>query len=121
MANPSLGDSQLNGKFEYARGPNGGVQWLSKLCENGTLARSVLAKVRDFITTLERDSSYTQVFKQHAQVIAYIKNDTNANVLSSNCTEYLNGLFNAGKLDQKAEELQEYNGKNANNPLRQLF
>ncbi len=82
-------------------------KWTTKLCDNETLAHKFLTEVRQLLTTLDTNGSYSRVFQDHTQTIAYIQGDPNATVLSSNCTGYFVGLQNAQKLDQNAEEQQE--------------
>lgn len=107
--------------FASFQSPNNGIEWSSNLCNNGTLAQSLVANIQAFITTLETNGSFTGVLQQHNQAIAYIQNSANTNILSSNCTAYFNGLTNALKLDKIAEEQEENYEESVYRQLRQIL
>ncbi|CAF3704738.1 unnamed protein product [Rotaria sp. Silwood1] len=67
-------------------------RWASKLCANSSLVQSFLNQTRALIIQLNSNDSFAQVLQQKTQKIAYIESDTNAALLSSNCTQYFNGL-----------------------------
>jgi len=121
VASVSLHEFGQNMKAASFHYPNGEAQMLSKLCENKDLAQLIVTKVREVITTLERNGSYTEVLQKHKQAIAYIKSNTNFDVLSLNCTEYFNRLNNAWQLDEQAEEQKRYYEENAIRLLQQML
>lgn len=73
---------------------------LSKLCRDQTLAQSYVNHIREFISDLEKNGSYSNVLEKRAHAIAYLKDDTMALLISSNCSQYLFGLNEARKLDR---------------------
>jgi hypothetical protein len=102
-------------------GGGGAVQWLSYLCNNQTLAQSLVNQIQQFLTNLATNNSYAEILSEHNQAIAYIQSGTNTAVLSSNCTGYFNGLNNALKLDETAQKQQEKYAENANRQLMQII
>jgi len=107
---------------EYGWNSNGGaVQWLSYLCNNQTLAQSLMNQIQQFLTNLATNNSYAEILSEHNQAIAYIQSGTNTAVLSSNCTGYFDGLNNARKLDEIAQKQQEKYAENANRQLMQII
>lgn len=101
--NPNVRMSQHLPNSDSAGG-NG--KYPSKLCANYTRAKEFVTKLRQLITTLEANDSYTGVLQKHAQTVAYIKN-TNMDLIQSNCTAYFLGFQNARNLDLKAQAQQE--------------
>ncbi|CAF3142331.1 unnamed protein product [Rotaria sp. Silwood2] len=80
---------------------------ISKLCANNSLAQSFLTQMRALITQLSSNDSFAQVLQQRAHEIAYIQNNTDAQLLSSNCTQYFEGLDAAQDADLQAQRQQE--------------
>ncbi|CAF1417392.1 unnamed protein product [Rotaria sp. Silwood1] len=96
-------------------------RWASKLCVNSSLAQLFLTQTRALITQLSSNSSYAQVLQQKAQQIAYIQNDTNGALLSSNCTQYFNGLATARNADMKIQRQQKEYQKIVNRLFKQII
>ncbi|CAF1215905.1 unnamed protein product [Rotaria magnacalcarata] len=88
--------------------PSGGDtnNWASKLCANSSLAQAFLSKSQAVITQLNSNGSFAQFLQQKAQEVAYIQNSANVALLSSNCTQYFNGLTTAQKADMETERQQ---------------
>ncbi len=92
----------------------GGHRPSSNICDDKTQADSFVIKIRQLINTLETNGSYTEILNKHVHAIAYIESSSTEVLISSNCTEYFNGLNAARKLDTKAEEQQAELEDNAN-------
>ncbi|CAF3884445.1 unnamed protein product, partial [Rotaria sordida] len=52
--------------------------WSSKLCRDPYLAQKYLINIRQLITTLETNGSYSQIRDRHTRLIDYLKDDKNA-------------------------------------------
>ncbi|CAF3031697.1 unnamed protein product [Rotaria socialis] len=76
--------------------------WGTKLCANSTVAQSFLTQTQQVIANLRSNGSFTQALQNRANAIAYIGNQANGDLLSSNCTSFFSGLRNAKALDKKA-------------------
>ncbi|CAF2671290.1 unnamed protein product [Rotaria sp. Silwood2] len=114
-------DSDSHENFGFHFRPGSQTTWSSKLCQNQTLAQSYLNYTRQLITTLETNGSYTQVLQKRAQAIAYLKNDNNTELLSSNCSQFFAGLKDAQKLDAQALLQQKRYEDNAVRLYKQIF
>ena len=97
------------------------VGGVSELCKNQSLAQEFLTKLRELITTLESNDTNAEVLEERANAVAYVKSDTNAAVLSSNCTGYFDGLKHARKLDAQAEAQQEIYEENAERLYKKML
>ncbi|CAF4795708.1 unnamed protein product [Rotaria sp. Silwood1] len=95
--------------------------WTSNLCSNDTVAQSFLTQTRQVINDLQSNGSFAQALQKRAQFISYIQDDNNAEQLSSNCTEYFNGLKNAKNLDKQALEQERQYEQIANSLFRQII
>ncbi|CAF3222944.1 unnamed protein product [Rotaria sp. Silwood2] len=82
-------------------------RWASKLCANSSLAQSFLNQTRALITQLNSNGSFAQVLQQKTQEIGYIESDSNAALLSSNCTQYFKGLAAARNADMQTQRQQQ--------------
>ncbi|CAF1382004.1 unnamed protein product [Adineta steineri] len=104
------------------RGPTVAVDdWSSTLCDNGTSAAAFLSETQKMITSLEANPSYNNVLQDHAQTITFLKSGTNANILSSNCSEYFQLFQNAQNLDQIAQQQQLAYENNIDNLFRKVL
>ncbi|CAF1502328.1 unnamed protein product [Rotaria magnacalcarata] len=85
--------------------PSGGNtnNWASKLCANSSLAQAFLSNSQAVITQLNSNGSFAQFLQQKAQEVAYIENSANVALLSSNCTQYFNGLATAQNADMQTQ------------------
>ncbi|CAF1290817.1 unnamed protein product [Rotaria sordida] len=112
---------QLVIDWSHSSGDNNEHSWRFDFCENETVAQSFLNQSRQLISDLQSNGSYGQALQKRAQFISYIQNDTNAELLSSNCTEYFCGLQDARELDKQALEQQKQNDQTVENSFRQLI
>ncbi|CAF2042584.1 unnamed protein product, partial [Rotaria magnacalcarata] len=78
----------------------------SKLCGNSSLAQAFLSKSQAVIAELKSNGSFAQLLQQKAQEVAYMQNSANVALLSSNCTQYFNGLTAAKHADMKTQRQQ---------------
>ncbi|CAM2718434.1 unnamed protein product [Rotaria socialis] len=81
-------------------------KWGSKLCGNNSLAQAFLSKSQAVFAQLNSNGSFAQFLQQKAQEVAYIQNSANVALLSSNCTQYFNGLAAAQNADMQKERQQ---------------
>jgi hypothetical protein len=100
---------------------DGSNQWSSKLCANESLATAFHTEVQEMIATLAADHAYDRVLQKRTEVVAYLKNAANAEVLKSNCTEYFAGYKNARKLDLKTEQEQAKYEANVDRLFRKIL
>lgn len=97
--------------------PNGDInRWARKLCANSNLAETYLNQTRALITQLSSNDSFTQYLQQKAHQIAYIDNDNDTSLITSNCTGYFNGLAAAQNADLAVQQ-QEKEYQNIANRL----
>ncbi|CAM2702316.1 unnamed protein product [Rotaria socialis] len=105
---PSDGDDHVpsDGGDHFPSGGNTNM-WASKLCANISLAEEFLSNIQAVITQLNLNESFAQFLQQKVQEVAYIENSTNVALLSSNCTQYFNGLTTAQNADMEAKRQQQ--------------
>ncbi|CAF3441816.1 unnamed protein product [Rotaria socialis] len=113
-------------RFPSARGDHfssgGNINMLaSKLCANNSLAQAFLSKNQAAFTQLKSNGSFAQFLEEKAQEVAYIQNSPNVALLSSNCTQYFNGLATARNADRQKERQQREYERIGANLLRQII
>lgn len=79
---------------------------MSNICSNSSLTSSFLTKAQQAIADFRANSSFTQALNNQANAVAYILNDDNVDLLSTNCTGFFSGLRQAKKLDWQALKVQ---------------
>ncbi|CAF2492047.1 unnamed protein product [Rotaria sp. Silwood2] len=103
-------DNGPQGKPEFWDRPHGNhnydQNWASILCANDTLAQEYLTQTRQVINSFRSNETFTEALQNRQQVIAYIENENNEDLLSSNCTAFFIGLKSARNLDMDAMNLQ---------------
>lgn len=80
---------------------NNQTRWQTALCDNSTIAESFLPKVRELIRTLQGNSSFTKILEMKSNQIAFILNEENTALISSNCTAFFDGLRTARNQDRE--------------------
>ncbi|CAF3370858.1 unnamed protein product [Rotaria socialis] len=87
--------------------------WSWMICKNKTNAQSFLSSIRQLLSNLEGNGSYTQVFEKHSNVVAYYTDDTKTALFSLNCTEFFSSLRVAQHLDEQGMVYQHKLEENA--------
>ncbi|CAF3737705.1 unnamed protein product [Rotaria sordida] len=79
----------------------------SRICANSNSTQSFLTQARAHVAQLNSNPSFAQVRQNKTQEMAYIESDDKAALLSSNCTQYFNGLAVARNADKKMQRQQQ--------------
>ncbi|CAF3454873.1 unnamed protein product [Rotaria sp. Silwood1] len=104
---PFNGGQDMSGGWNRPHGNNSQADnWASKLCANDTWAQSYLTQTRQTISSLRSNGSFAQALQNRQQAIAYLEDENNTDLLSSNCTAFFSGLESARKSDRDALDLQ---------------
>ncbi|CAF2417868.1 unnamed protein product [Rotaria sp. Silwood2] len=118
-SNSQLGQSHGSGPHLF---PGVGHRlWLTELCSNGSLTEAFLTQTRELITELRENGSFADALAKRTQSIDYIQSDENAELLSSNCTQYFAGLFAAVKSDIQSQDQPAPNQFIVSQRFREIF